>query len=261
MAERSQAARKRSGERSAETLFDSRITGKQPTLTRVVYGWRGRPCLNQARKYWCQRTWKQVRSLARSSSQSIPRQVQCAVANGEIGFTPSLEEDQWGEASVDLRLGFQFTQYKDLQGITVSVADGLKTVGALNLWNTQTLREQDDFGRRESFELHPGHFVLALTHEAIKVPKNLIALVEGRSTYARLGLSMHQTAPWIQPGWSGPIVLEIANHGKLVIKLTPLIDRPCQLTFFELKSVLPDDLAYGSRESDRYQDQKHPLKH
>src|SRR5262249_43144926 len=51
----------------------------------------------------------------------------------------------------------------------------------------------------------PGQFVLALTYESIKIPKHLIALVEGRSTYARLGLSMHQTAPWIQPGWSGPI--------------------------------------------------------
>jgi deoxycytidine triphosphate deaminase len=53
----------------------------------------------------------------------------------------------------------------------------------------------------------------------------------------------------------------MANHGKLVIKLTPLVDRPCQLTFFELKSKVPPELAYGSRDTDRYQDQKHPLKH
>ena len=64
-----------------------------------------------------------------------------------------------------------------------------------------------------------------------------------------------------QPGWSGPIVLEIANHGNFTIRLTPLIDRPCQLTFFELKIPVPDSLAYGSRPTDSYQDQKHPLVH
>jgi dCTP deaminase len=127
--------------------------------------------------------------------------------------------------------------------------------------DTEELPEFDSFGRRRSFKLPPNNFVLALTRESIRVPKHLIALVEGRSTYARLGLSMHQTAPWIQPGWSGPIVLEIANHGKMVIELTPLIDRPCQLTFFELKSPVAAEQAYGSRPSDLYQDQTHPLQH
>lgn len=187
--------------------------------------------------------------------------VRQSVAAGEIGFTPPLEEKQWGEASVDLRLGFQFTKYRDISGITVSIADGLKSIGSLNLWQTQVLKEKSPLGQRETFKLYPGDFVLALTHESIRVPNHLIALVEGRSTYARLGLSMHQTAPWIQPGWSGPIVLEISNHGKLVIELTPLIDRPCQLTFFELKTAVGAKEAYGSRGTDTYQDQKHPLQH
>lgn len=143
----------------------------------------------------------------------------------------------------------------------MSVADGLKGIGALGLWDTKHLKEFDDLGDRETYELRPGEFALALTHESIKVSKHLIGLVEGRSTYARMGLSRHQTAPWIQPGWSGPIVLEIANHGSFNIKLTPSIDRPCQLTFLELKTPLTDDQAYGSRDSDRYQDQKHPLVH
>lgn len=184
-----------------------------------------------------------------------------AVDSHEIGFTPDLEEGQWGEASIDLRLGFQFTKFRDAQGLTISVADGLRHVGQLGLWATKELREVDELGARESYELPPGQFVLALTHESIRIPKHLIGLVEGRSTYARMGLSMHQTAPWIQPGWSGPIVLEIANHGTFTIKLTPLVDRPCQLTFFELKTALPPDLGYGSRPSDRYQDQQHPLVH
>ena len=101
---------------------------------------------------------------------------------------------------------------------------------------------------------------LAQTYEKIKVPRNMIARVEGRSTYARVGLSMHQTAPWIQPGWSGQIILELMNNGPLSIKLTPTIDRPCQLTFFRLTSELSEEHAYGAKAGDTYQDQVHPLK-
>lgn len=88
------------------------------------------------------------------------------VEAGDIGFDPPLEEKQWGEASIDLRLGFQFTRYKDdVKGVTLSVADGLKTVGALGLWNTKELKLQDELGVRESYDLEHGKFVLALTHD------------------------------------------------------------------------------------------------
>ena len=184
-----------------------------------------------------------------------------AIDTGDIGFTPSLEDTQWGEASIDLRLGFSFTKIRPADGITLSVAEGLKTMGGARLWDTKELAKKDSFGKTERYILEPGEFVLALTYESIRVPKNLIGLVEGRSTYARMGISMHQTAPWIQPGWSGPIVLEIMNNGPLHIALTPLIDKPCQLTFFELKSDVPQDALYGTRVTDRYQDQSHPLDH
>lgn len=121
------------------------------------------------------------------------------------------------------------------------------------------LPHTDCFGKRVSFCLDPNEFVLAMTHETITVPTNLIALIEGRSTYARLGLSMHQTAPWIQPGWCGRIVLEIKNHGPARVELTPLLDHPCQLTFFQLTSALPDALAYGGKAGNSYANQKHPL--
>jgi dCTP deaminase len=181
------------------------------------------------------------------------RDLRKLVKSKKITFTPELEEKQWGEASIDLRLGSQFTWYKkDVHGVTLSVARGLSTLGGLNLWETEELA---------SYKLLPGNLVLALTHESVTVPKSLIARVEGRSTYARVGLSMHHTAPWIQPGWDGPIVLEISNHGSIPIELIPLEDRPCQISFFELKSALSAKQAYGSRESDKYQKQKHPLKH
>jgi dCTP deaminase len=184
-----------------------------------------------------------------------------SVSDGEIGFSPPLEESQWGEASIDLRLGFQFTKFRPASGITISVADGLKGISHLGMWDTKELKSDNGFGSCETYELEPNGLVLALTHETISIPRNMIGLVEGRSTYARMGLTMHQTAPWIQPGWSGPIVLEIANHGPFTIKLTPLVDRPCQLTFFQLSSGLPAEMAYGSREGDAYQNQNHPLVH
>jgi dCTP deaminase len=184
-----------------------------------------------------------------------------AIAKGEIGFTPELEAQQWAEASINLRLGFRFTQLRNVPNITVSVAAGIGSVGSLGLWDEKTLKEADELGAREIYKLSPGKFVLALTHESIKVPRHLIARVEGRSTYARMGLSMHQTAPWVQAGFSGPLVLEIANLGSFTIELTPLIDRPCQLTFLKLVTPVPEALAYGTRPTDLYQDQDHPLVH
>ena len=140
-------------------------------------------------------------------------------------------------------------------GATFSVAKGLSTIAASNLWNTKRLREKDEHGDTESYILHPNDFILALTHETIGIPPDLVALVEGRSTYARMGLSMHQTAPWVQPGWRGQITLEIRNAGPLDISLTPLLDRPCQLTFFQLSAPLGEGETYGAQDGGRYQDQ------
>ena len=185
--------------------------------------------------------------------------IRAAVEKHEIRFSPPLEQDQWGEASVDLRLGYTFTTFKSrktLKNLTVSLAEGLQALEQLKIWDTTDLSTTT---HQKSFKLEPGMFVLAMTHESIVVPNDKIALIEGRSTYARAGLSMHQTAPWIQPGREGPIVLEIMNNGTLNIELTPVIDKPCQLSFFQLSSPVPDTELYGTRSTDRYQRQRHPL--
>src|SRR5260370_14217643 len=182
------------------------------------------------------------------------------VVDKRIKFEPPLEEDQWGEESVDLRLGFTFTILQPLKDVKVSVARGLDELGRLGFWKTITLKEKNEMGQRNSFLLEPQQLVLGMTYETVSIPLDLIGLVEGRTTYARVGLSMHQTAPWIQPGWNGPIVLEIINSGELDIELTPMIDRPCQLSFLKLDKALPKHLGYGARASDVYQGQKHPFK-
>lgn len=182
-------------------------------------------------------------------------EVRKEVDAGRIVFDPPLEEKQWGEASIDLRLGFDFTKLEPADGATFSVAGGLGTIAKSGIYSKKKLSRVDGMGKPEKYVLSPNEFVLALTYERIKMPNHLIALVEGRSTYARVGLSMHQTAPWIQPGWGGQITLEIRNSGPLEIALQPLLDRPCQLTFFQLTSELGKDQAYGAQDGGKYQDQ------
>jgi dCTP deaminase len=81
-----------------------------------------------------------------------------------------------------------------------------------------------------SVVLRPADFILGITAERVSLPvaSRLAARVEGRSTLARLGMSVHVTAPTIQSGFSGHITLEITNHGGLSIRLRPGL-RVCQL--------------------------------
>ena len=175
-------------------------------------------------------------------------EIRSLVDGNRIRFSPELEEDQIKEASIDLRLGLPFTILNRNDSLTISVANGLNLPEGL--W--EDLEE-------ESYVIQPGKFILAMTHEAVSLPTNIIGRVEGRSTYARVGLSMHQTAPWIQPGWEGRITLEIMNNGPWKIQLQALKDRPCTLTLFRTMEV-PRNVAYGSRKTDVYQHQTHPLK-
>jgi dCTP deaminase len=186
-------------------------------------------------------------------------EIRAAVKKGEIRFDPPLEEKQWGEASVDLRLGLKFTKLIGNSSITFSMTQGIGPVASTGLYHEETFELKDSFGKRRTYVLEPNEFILALTHEHVYMPRNLIAMVEGRSTYARVGLSMHQTAPWIQPGWDGHITLEMRNSGPFKIELTPIDEMPCQLTFFGLTSELKEDAAYGGRATDRFQSQKSAL--
>ena len=139
-----------------------------------------------------------------------------------------------------------------MKGLTLSIQSGIPE----GLWVEQILKEKDALGKPEQFYLHSGEFVVARTLEVVKIPAHLVASVEGRSTYARMGVSMHQSAPWIHPGFQNHIKLEIMNNGPAVIQLTPKIERPCQLTFFDLTSEVPKGKAYGDRITDKYQLEK-----
>ncbi|MDJ0356170.1 dCTP deaminase [Paenarthrobacter sp. PH39-S1] len=108
----------------------------------------------------------------------------------------------------------------------------------------------------EPFILHPGEFVLGSTFEAVTLPDDIAARLEGKSSLGRLGLLTHSTAGFIDPGFSGHVTLELSNVATLPIKLWPGM-KIGQLCFFRLSS--PAEHPYGSGEyGNRYQGQRGP---
>ncbi|WP_308797685.1 dCTP deaminase [Agromyces silvae] len=108
----------------------------------------------------------------------------------------------------------------------------------------------------EAFILHPGEFVLASTYEAVTLPDDVAARLEGKSSLGRLGLLTHSTAGFIDPGFTGHVTLELSNVATLPIKLWPGM-KIGQMCFFRLSS--PAERPYGSADySSRYQGQRGP---
>jgi dCTP deaminase len=108
----------------------------------------------------------------------------------------------------------------------------------------------------EPFILHPGEFVLGSTYEAVTLPADVSARLEGKSSLGRLGLLTHSTAGFIDAGFSGHVTLELSNVATLPIKLWPGM-KIGQLCFFRLSS--PAEAPYGQGATgSRYQGQRGP---
>jgi dCTP deaminase len=73
------------------------------------------------------------------------------------------------------------------------------------------------------FVLHPNDYALAPLFECVKLPKNYIGRLDGRSSLGRLGVVVHSTAGAVDPEYSGPLVMELMNHGMLPVVLCPLM--------------------------------------
>ena len=142
---------------------------------------------------------------------------------------PSLESV--GPVSVNLRLGRKFTKFRHegpAKYIT-SIRVHPSLFGSADLWEHM---EDRDF-----YELEPGGFVLGQTLETVAMPNDLMALVEGRSSWARVGLSVHMTAPKIDTGFKGNVTLEIANMGTATVRLQAHEDEPAQLLLMQLSEA------------------------
>ena len=141
-------------------------------------------------------------------------------------ISPLLDTKQVGAASIDVRIGHQFIilQRSVVPHIDPSNPEELRE----SLYRTQQkVRVQT----KQPFVIHPRQLVLGATLEYISMPKDLAAMVEGRSSWGRLGL-MIATACSVAPGFKGCITLELVNDGEVPIVLRPGI-RIAQLVFFE----------------------------
>jgi dCTP deaminase len=105
-----------------------------------------------------------------------------------------------------------------------------------------------------AFVLHPGEFVLGSTLERIRLPDDLVARLEGKSSLGRLGLLIHSTAGFIDPGWDGHVTLELSNVANLPVTIYPGM-KIGQISFFRLTT--PADTPYGGTGS-KYQGQRGP---
>jgi dCTP deaminase len=108
----------------------------------------------------------------------------------------------------------------------------------------------------EPFILHPGEFVLGSTLERVTLPDDLVARLEGKSSLGRLGLLIHSTAGFIDPGWDGHVTLELSNVANLPITIYPEM-KIGQLSFVQLSE--PAEQPYGSAGiGSKYQGQRGP---
>jgi dCTP deaminase len=117
---------------------------------------------------------------------------------------------------------------------------------------TELLHVADD----EPFVLHPGEFVLGQTLEWVELPDDVVARLEGRSSLGRIGLLIHSTAGYVDPGWKGNLTLELSNVANLPIALYSGM-KIGQISFVRMSS--PVERPYGSPElGSKYQGQSEP---
>lgn len=142
-----------------------------------------------------------------------------AIKDGDIKIEP-FDEDSVGAGSIDLRLGNIFRTFKRQD----------EPILATEKIDARNYSELVELGENEVLELKPGETVLGVTVEKVILSENIAGWIEGRSRFARIGLGVHITSGFIQPGSSNHQVLEITNLGPNQINLIPDV-RICQIVF------------------------------
>ncbi|WP_333607320.1 dCTP deaminase [Arsukibacterium sp.] len=177
------------------------------------------------------------------------RDIEQHLAEGKIRIEPMPAQDMISGVSVDIRLGNKFrvfqahaAPYIDLSGPRAEVDKALNSVMSDEIYIA------DD----AVFILHPSELALGVTQESVTLPSDIVGWLDGRSSLARLGLMVHVTAHRIDPGWSGNIVLEFYNSGKLPLALRPHMK--IGALNFELMTGAADR-PYNKRTDAKYQQQ------
>ena len=172
------------------------------------------------------------------------RTIREELAKGRIIVTP-LAEDCIQPASVDLRLDRRILVFRNNRVPYVDIRA-----------DTERLTDMVTMADDDPFMLHPGEFVLGSTLEHVEVPDDLVARLEGKSSLGRIGLLIHSTAGYVDPGWKGNLTLELSNVSSLPITLYHRM-KIGQISFLRLTT--PAENLYGSKElGSKYQGQSMP---
>jgi dCTP deaminase len=142
-------------------------------------------------------------------------------------------------ASFDVRLSAELMRFAPSVGVEIDTRAGL-SVGAMKRSVVDPV---------EGFILDPGEFLLASTVERVSLPNNLVAAVNGRSSLGRLGVVVHATAGYIDPGFSGHVTLELFNMGPRPVRLYAG-QRVAQLVFY--LTITPCERPYGPDRGSKY---------
>lgn len=172
------------------------------------------------------------------------RTIRRLLEEGRIGIDP-YENSLLQPSSVDVRVDRYFRVFRNSRYPFIDVKQPMEDL--------TELVEVDD---AEPFILHPGEFVLGSTLERITLPDDLVARLEGKSSLGRLGLLIHSTAGFIDPGWDGHVTLELSNVANLPITIYYGM-KIGQLSFVQLSE--PAEAPYGSAGlGSKYQGQAGP---
>jgi dCTP deaminase len=172
------------------------------------------------------------------------RTIRRLVDEGRIGVEP-FDPGLMQPSSLDVRVDRLFRVFRNSRYPYIDV----KT-------EQEELTELVEVPLEEAFILHPGEFVLGSTLERITLPDDLVARLEGKSSLGRLGLLIHSTAGFIDPGWDGHVTLELSNVANLPITIYPGM-KIGQLSFVQLSE--PAEHPYGSAGiGSKYQGQRGP---
>lgn len=168
-----------------------------------------------------------------------------ALASGHLVVAPCDADEAVQPVSIDLRLGSKLRVFRQDRYPVIDVKQSMD-----NLTDLLTIDEINPF------ILHPGSFALGITEEWIELPTDLMGRLDGKSSLGRLGLLVHSTAGFIDPGFKGGIVLEFSNVAPLPITLysgMPI----AQISFYQLTSPVERPYGHGNRVS-KYQNQDGP---
>ena len=171
------------------------------------------------------------------------RSIREAIQSGSIQIDP-FEPTFVQPSSVDLRVGDGFRVFVNHKYSEIDPRSPQEDL-------TQLVEVGD-----EAFMLHPGEFVLGSTLERVKLGEDVVARLEGKSSLGRLGLLIHSTAGFIDPGFEGHITLELSNVATLPIAIYPRM-KIGQISFYQMTTAA--EFPYGSPElGSKYQGQSGP---